>query len=1300
MSTQKFNSQTGYSADINNITSKVRLDFNTNVVNPTNAILGVDDTCTEFVLLDNSLLPTIGSDGTNYNANLSSFNKDHEGTVRTYVFEKLIDPSVVGCENCGDKAQYYPTGVNSSGQITDDRVLPVINKDVIAEFEILPEAYHSFEIDLVGHRRICDDSGNCFYEKANSNPDLLQGRQQISWLNDLLLDGFNITDAGNEIFKKLFTDPKSTTAHYYANTNPSTTSTTQFPPYNAPTQMDQNTARSDHNVIDYSCCKCCSYYEDYNLGKLTLNEVKTKCGESNVFGISRPDNDFFNYCTSHSDTTHNRFHLNYNSQTIDSISTCTLIKRKLDQYGTFPNQYLPQCLNSTYIGLGVSKDPVTLLPPSPCPFDGTIVTRCCGQPALDVDGTPIDIDGDGEITSSDVWDTDCCNSDGTYVRSGGGTCPNACDGSPCVGGGDDDDDDDGGGGPDCVADKCAAGCPFDCGCYPANCDCFPNQCSCNSCFDVSCEAYDPCVCIGPCYSSSCPGYDPCGCAGECGCSGSCGDYEGCQVGSSKSIPIGWNNKDLDESDGGGSVGGCQNGLSRLHEYNTTTQRFGLGRCVDAQNGVKSNLYKVDRDVPCSSIPNSISNLTNYCAVLTASNPELYWKYSFDDVSWLLLGGHFYANKQSRDLIYNQGGTIHFSTSVNSNLLAYKPENETHSIYHIEMIDSNDTKYKLHSSSNLISPSFYDSANAFISLGYGYSSTKADGTNKESYPVVKKYTYYEKENSQNYLSEYRTPGTDSPRVFYASYGIRNSDGVQTSNIVRKNITGLTPNVETAKLINSDTNANGRITDWPKTNKNEAYTSVGRQSHQLNVDPIPDDTTVIQWDNTFNDKIYHNTITPTDTLQLANGSTYRNATSAKSAISYKNYLVNNSIRQDFAIITDSRDFASETQNYENYKFFGRVVDNQTVEITNGNAIADPNGNVQTYSSTSVLSAKILKEVLDNIGIGSTTDPKVVTINACTSSTISSEPLKIKITETNDVFDYGTLVSDYSTSGDLNTTTGKITIKLDRKYTNFNTEGTSFVFMFKVKSPATAFTDSITYDKTGTFSIVTDSDGDPLNYDFNPVKTYLDRTTSLLHKNEFELFTINSARFATADYASYDGSLKTQKTNYDQHSVPMRGLQYAYYKRDPSKDFGIISEVDDYPIIRTIRKNDGKFYVQILAGAFPYHHPLVHEPLLYHLGYKDYGLVWRNRICNRTSNWYNYLATTKWTCYVKHTQFGTNIPGWTRVNETSESGTGSAGKKPIIIGQNPRTAEITAPNVPQQPPLTPDDRDTGGRGETQAL
>jgi len=1250
MSTQKFNSQTGYSADINNITSKVRLDFNTNVINPKNAILGVDETATEFVLLDNSLLPTIGTDNTNYNANLSSFNRDHEGTVKTYVFEKLINPSVVGCENCGSKAQYYPTGVNSSGQITDDRVLPVINKDVIAEFEILPEAYHSFEIDLVGHRRVCDDSGNCFYEKAQ----VATNNQTRSWANDLLYElssrGIRPTDESDDISNKLlFADNnvRSLTAYSYANTNPSTTSN-QFPPYNAPTKMDVDTARSDHNVIDYSCCKCCSYYEDYTQGKLTLNEVKTKCSESNIFlseELLGPNDiiNFFNYCTSHSDTKYNRLHLNYNSQTTDSISTCTLIQRKLNQYGTFPNQYLPQCLNSTYIGLGLEKTVVAFGPSCSLPccasVGGTDVVNCCLNDNSFVDG-------EGNVQDDGTGSSDCCKNTSTF-----------CVISPPP--------------PDCT----------------------------NPCSDRSCTDWTACLCA-VCEDPTCTNYNACLCGDPaCPCSGRCGDYGGCQVGLNRSIPIAWNDKDLGGSDvdGGGSVGGCPNGLSRLHEYNTTTQIFGLGRCVDrqTQNGVKSNLYKVNRNAPCSSIPNSISNLTNYCAVLTASNPELYWKYSFDDVSWLLLGGHFYANKQSRDLIYNQGGTIHFSTSVNSNLLAYKPENETHSIYHIEMIDSNSIKYKLHSSSNLISPSFYDSANAFISLGYGYNSTKADGTNKESHPVVKKYTYYEKQNSQNYLSEYRTPGTSSPRVFYATYGQRNSDGVQTSNIVQKNITGLTPNVETAKLINSDTNANGRITDWPRTNKNEAYTSTGRQSHQLNVDPILDDTTVIQWDNNFNGKIYHNTITPTNTLQLANGSTFRNATSGTSATTYKNYLVNNSIRQDFGIITDSRSFELATENYENYKFLGTMVDDETIEFTNGNIIADPNGNTQT----GLQSATILNQIFNNIDVTSTTDPKVITVNAYNYSNISAT--KISVITSYDILNDGTLISDYT----FNTTTNKITIKLDRKYTRWKTSGTPRIpftgyFMFKVKSPATAFTDSITYDKTGTFSVVTNSTGVPLNYDFNPVKTYLDRTTSLLHKNEFELFTINSARFATADYASYDGSLKTQKTNYDQHSVPMRGLQYAYYKRDPSKNFGIISEVDDYPIIRTIRKNNGKFYVQILAGAFPYYHPLVHESLLNHLGYKDYGLVWRNKICNGTPNWYNYLATTKWTCYVKHTQFGTNIPGWTRVNETSESGTGSVGKKPIIIGQNPSTAEIVAVGVPQQPPLTPVDRVNDGRGDRIAL
>jgi hypothetical protein len=65
------------------------------------------------------------------------------------------------------------------------------------------------------------------------------------------------------------------------------------------------------------------------------------------------------------------------------------------------------------------------------------------------------------------------------------------------------------------------------------------------------------------------------------------------------------------------------------------------------------------------------------------------------------------------------------------------------------------------------------------------------------------------------------------------------------------------------------------------------------------------------------------------------------------------------------------------------------------------------------------------------------------------------------------------------------------------------------------------------------------------------------------------------------------------------------------------------------------------------------------------------------------------------VKHTELAKNLPGWKRVNETSTTGTGSAGKKPVVIGRNPATEAIVSVSVPQQPPLTPSDREDGGRG-----
>ncbi len=367
-------------------------------------------------------------------------------------------------------------------------------------------------------------------------------------------------------------------------------------------------------------------------------------------------------------------------------------------------------------------------------------------------------------------------------------------------------------------------------------------------------------------------------------------------------------------------------------------------------------------------------------------------------------------------------------------------------------------------------------------------------------------------------------------------------------------------------------------------------------------------------------------------------------------------------------------------------------------------DPSGVLLSYTTTGLRSAQILNDIFTFLNIDSQTDPKTITINAYGSDTNSSTtPITVEMFETPDYLDNGTLVKEFSTTGDLSLGTGTgrgiIQFKLDRKVSNFTT-AKNYYFMFKVKNPIKGFTDSITNDKTGTFSLtpILVGEQDNSTYQFQPSSTFASRTKpSTLGRNEFNLFTIDSARFATPDYASYDATPKDKKANEDQLVVPMRGLQYQFFKKNPDNAFGVMSEVDDYPVIRTIRKNDGKFYIQILAGAFAYYHKLVHEAVLKKLdALPGAGLSWRNKICNKDAEWYKYIATTKWTCYVKHTEFAVNIPGWSIIQDNSTAGTGTSGKKPTVIGakpQSPVTAEIVIVN----PPLDPEAEETSSRGGT---
>lgn len=1656
MSNNKFESQYGYSFDINNTTSKILFDFNTNVVDPTNSVLGVNNTATEFILLDESQVPGLGTNAT-VSSNLAitgGATGDIRGSVKQYVFEKLIDPSVVGCENCGDKRKYTPTDVDASGNITDSSVLPIINKDVIAEFEIEPEAYHSFEIDLVGHRRICDDSGNCFTENVNEAAGTTNVNKR-SWFSTFVYnsDGTLKTSEANTIVSLFDPSGKFFTGNLYAgvtatNADPSTVT----PPFNSENPLSTLEAEA-YQFTEYHCCKCCSHFEDFQNGKITESEARSLCEKSRIFiPVSGGSFTQYDYCTMELDAGHN--YLSYTKKTFPStkIRICDKIKDRLNQYGTIPDPNIPQCNNVSFNSIV----PLNLTNPNPN----------SGVENIRVE--------ESELTISSIApcfvDESSCSFCAELIASGDDTdsCWSACNNliasGSCGGGGCDG------------ANACAD-------------DCRPSGQTGEECIDQQCE-------VNPCFSTSCVYYNPCSCdGGICtGCAPACGDYNKCLYDSltgpwspsARTIPIGYD-IGIDQADPSAErISPCEDTvwlkdssrhsvlLRNIDNSIISAKALLTGRCVDGPGSDSYNDTIFNK--ACTYLGDAIlgGGIENYCA-LFLNNP-LYFNQIWDDTSFNVLGGGFYANKDLRDFIYNQTGTIHFSTNVNSNFLNYKPSTDTGIVYHIEKIKSNNTTYLLNYGNKPTAPAFYDNASAYLSLGYGYTSVLLNGVEKQKYPVVKPYIYYDLA-SQNYLSEYRTnalAGSTTPgeRIFFATYGTTVNGGqgsqitaVNTGNteipvtettysipsyseenliIIGDNSdtdksvltppvgqqpkqikkifayktygiilwedntistlsrwgktpgsTGV-PNISSSsdlfksKLINIDmndfmilaikdnkkitfsgnndssmlfngsfnigtsfagfnilqvviskgatntnfgfiliddgsgqnkgtikgwgTNTNGRclgtnasnnpitgtanglnadvkilnntltniiqvetnnsivmalnssgdvfawgltvsgitnpwagtdgnnnllsievgksappsgrvqilgtqltgvkkivcgsgsygallttdskklvlwgnsnkinfdgtnntalsktitftknikdiqtvgdggvvffedgtvaqwgsqslgtertaiaqlreigqlaesksgtgyymfiknvntsgsfingisLNTWPETNQAFEYTATGRISRQLKRRGGIAEWNGITWDNVYSSTtdpvypglLYHSDITPINTLELTNSVRKRNNeislvnneyiftyTPFESNVkTYKNYLVNNGVEQEFTYVTDSRDFQGTMGNFENFKFRGIILgDNKTVEISNTQPVYDSQG----VLVSGILPARVLSTLLGsdsgNLNINSLTDPIEVAINAY-KFTGGTGGNKLVLDLNQEIFDDGTLVASFSTSGDITSNSGKIIIVLDREFTR-TVSGlvrSNVAFMFKVKNNVKGFTDSITFDKTSTIKT-----SDFTNFAFNGVFTYLDRPPTErardLGRNEHELFTTKSARFATPDYASWDVTPLFNNGTNNQMVIPFRGLQYQYAKFKPGKGYGISAEVDDYPIIRTIRKNNGKFYIQILAGAFPYYHPLVHEPILYALGIpitESLHITWRNAICNRASNWFNYVATTKWTCHIKHTQLGQNTITW----QQPQSSIIGPSKPPKVIGREP-TSPIT--------------------------
>jgi hypothetical protein len=517
----KFNSKSGFELDINNVLSKIRLDFDTNVEYPLNYILGINAEQDGFILIDpNQLTNTNQVENT---LDLAILDNNMLGNVKHYVFEKLIDPSVVGCSNCDEIT-------NVKTVFTDTGNLPILNRDVIAEFEVNPNAVHSLEVDLVGHRKICNESGNCF----------------DNWTTDTL---------------QIPSDYKLSVSS------------------DALSEMVKEEREATFPFIDYSCCKCCEatdYYGDlYFNQQITAeqfaNYLTSACNDFNLYaevdGVIIQS--FADYCGSSRDV--------YNQQTglLESISMCGLINNTKNNYGSGIDTSLVNCSTpadtqtvsaSFFAGSGTGGGDTPIF--NPCSSEACCASCeeicCClasgGSKECELcSGVSCGIDCEkllGKPTDAD-YGAFCCNLDPS-----GNTPENPCGGSDCPDGP-----------PTCGPCETSIGCSCDRNACP---DTPENPCGART----STPIIDQCGCVTGFECGSCPNTcSSCETSGEnCSCTtkpcndatNNCGARSGTPITDECGCITGWQC--------GGCTSGCSNCQTQSGDCSCTTKP-----CTDATN---------------------------------------------------------------------------------------------------------------------------------------------------------------------------------------------------------------------------------------------------------------------------------------------------------------------------------------------------------------------------------------------------------------------------------------------------------------------------------------------------------------------------------------------------------------------------------------------------------------------------------------------------------------------------------------------------------------------------------------------
>ena len=680
----------------------------------------------------------------------------------------------------------------------------------------------------------------------------------------------------------------------------------------------------------------------------------------------------------------------------------------------------------------------------------------------------------------------------------------------------------------------------------------------------------------------------------------------------------------------GSLGAKGSAGSTLHSDNIILSNdYTQGRCVNVETPAGTILPYQD------SVRGTLCNDYTVTSPITNQNDQRcnwYWAQRFDDSSgdqalsrpgiptameyhWLS-GGYFYGTKALRDNIYKELGTIHFNTSVNINNFAYDitTQDKTPKDYTIKINTA--TEY-------LDTRNLWDIALSNISMGFATDNGAAAPDVITGLKPIIKYNSstngYFSTYSQEIINQYINTESLTPSRFTVEMGTGQTTIKQSGSFVR--------------LISSKT---GLPAIWPKTDNYFTLHTPAQLSF------LVDAGSGASYNYT-----YYNIVSSPTTLSILPADTGTPVTTLE-------YFANNAIESSMAFITD----AIPITNYENYKFFGSVMSANTIEISGSTSDIIYNNLNTKVTTTSTTKLDYLMSIKSQI----TSNPDTVGfLNLYNYTVNGTNNINIVLDPTTNILINGGKINRLQEFLDATGNITKIIITLNEDIPLLSGKtygyGYSLPFMIKLISLYSGTTTNLNnQNKEGILTQNTVTNNFAYNPTF-PIKNFnnVNNGSSLVESDEYPLFDLNSSKFSTPDYSFIKLTPVSEQNLGTEQIIPLRGAEYS------------TSEKQSYPTYRTIRKANGKYYLQILAGAFPYFHSVVHLPAIKGVSRNDNqdsavedSLL---KVCSKNIDWYNHVATTKWTCLVKHTQFSQNLPDYKKlVNTTAGNQTG----KPIIISR----------------------------------